>query len=677
METKKWIHYGWQTVLLCMVVSVSQPVFAASTPPSSTNKDNARKPKTAKSQPGSGAAPSKSMSSSRQATTRAHTPPKEPTIHKKDKLTSTTAKEVRARIPEKCCAPTIGREQKTHSERGTAQQKKVLKEEQSAQRTLPRASPQTAEKRRPKGAEQAKDTIIRAQRSNRRYVTVLKETTRHRMEKVVIEIPRDRMAMREQQRQVIKPKVEQKSRLLTKLPERAPTQSVPKTRSLLTAVAVTKSPLPAVAELTQPQSIAPQSVTMPPGAPATPTPALSSVAPPVANAAPQQDKPQIATPAASSTASQDAPRTVAATPPQPTTLALIDSSTSKTVATKEEHSAKEWSGYSPQKAPFVATVNDEPLGHRVNSLFVLPGDEIFVAVADAQKRAEYTVRGTLGPERLLASRRWYWTAPSATGVYQLKITNTRTNSAITLNVFVMVPLNRIDEDGYLNGYRIGTYPIEPLRQLAMYNRPRGLIEITPENENMLVSPHFRLRQFLCKQDGGYPKYVILDARLLTTLELLLEMVNTRGYRARTFSIMSGYRTPYYNRAIGNRTTYSRHLWGDAADIYIDEEPRDGKMDDLNEDGVIDAHDADVIYQLIESAAEPRIQKIMLGGLARYRETSSHGPFIHVDARGSYTRWGLKTLTKGGTTRTEANFPANENAPVPSYWKSGTADDDLR
>jgi hypothetical protein len=156
--------------------------------------------------------------------------------------------------------------------------------------------------------------------------------------------------------------------------------------------------------------------------------------------------------------------------------------------------------------------------------------------------------------------------------------------------------------------------------------------------------------------------MILDARLLATLEQLLEMVNAHGYRARTFSIMSGYRTPYYNRAIGNRTTYSRHLWGDAADIFIDEEPHDGNMDDLNQDGVIDTHDADVIYQLIENASEPRLQKILMGGLARYRETSSHGPFIHVDARGSNVRWGIRTLTKGGSTPAETAFHVRDSQP---------------
>jgi hypothetical protein len=131
--------------------------------------------------------------------------------------------------------------------------------------------------------------------------------------------------------------------------------------------------------------------------------------------------------------------------------------------------------------------------------------------------------------------------------------------------------------------------------------------------------------------------------------------------------MSGYRTPYYNRAIGNATTYSRHLWGDAADIFIDAYPQDGEMDDLNSDGVVDIKDTEVLYDIvydIYGAPAPRylagsffnepgmqrfftnsalnltnVQPLMTGGLARYQETGSHGPFVHVDVRGVFTRWG--------------------------------------
>jgi hypothetical protein len=56
----------------------------------------------------------------------------------------------------------------------------------------------------------------------------------------------------------------------------------------------------------------------------------------------------------------------------------------------------------------------------------------------------------------------------------------------------------------------------------------------------------------------------------------------------------------------------------------------------------------------------------MGGLARYRETSSHGPFIHIDARGAYARWGVKTLTRGGTTSTETAFQKDQSLPQPSF-----------
>jgi hypothetical protein len=230
----------------------------------------------------------------------------------------------------------------------------------------------------------------------------------------------------------------------------------------------------------------------------------------------------------------------------------------------------------------------------------------------------------------------------------------------------MVPFDQL-ANGSLNGYRIGNYPTIPLRQLSAYTLPRGFIEVTEANENTFVSPHFRLRQFLCKQESSYPKYMVLDSRLLVVLETILKKVNEKGLPTPTLSIMSGYRTPYYNRAIGNATTYSRHTWGDAADIFVDAHPRDGEMDDLNGDGNINIHDTEILYDIVSDLYEPRIQRflaggffnepilqqliangytddqrlqrLMTGGLARYRETGSHGPFVHVDVRGIFTRWG--------------------------------------
>jgi uncharacterized protein YcbK (DUF882 family) len=66
--------------------------------------------------------------------------------------------------------------------------------------------------------------------------------------------------------------------------------------------------------------------------------------------------------------------------------------------------------------------------------------------------------------------------------------------------------------------------------------------------------------------------------MLIKLEALLEAANANGWEAKSFYVMSGFRTPYYNSSIGNDTSSSRHLYGGAADIWIDNDG-DGQMDD--------------------------------------------------------------------------------------------------
>lgn len=215
----------------------------------------------------------------------------------------------------------------------------------------------------------------------------------------------------------------------------------------------------------------------------------------------------------------------------------------------------------------------------------------------------------------LRDRNWTWTAPLEPGLYPIRV------DSIVIQAFVLVPYNRVRGE-YLNGYRIGSYP-------ARAQPPRGFIEVTRDNENTLVSPHFRLKQFVCKQSGSYPKYVVLNEGLVQRLEELLALANASGYPATTFHVMSGYRTPAYNRAIGN-VAYSRHTWGSAADIFIDEN-RDGRMDDLNGDGLSDARDAEVLYRLFDGVQSR-------GGLGKYAPTRAHGPFVHVDLRDRRARW---------------------------------------
>ena len=76
-----------------------------------------------------------------------------------------------------------------------------------------------------------------------------------------------------------------------------------------------------------------------------------------------------------------------------------------------------------------------------------------------------------------------------------------------------------------------------------------------------------------------------------------------------------------------------------ADIFIDESPQDGMMDDLNGDGTIDYRDAAVLYKLFDDLYGDEDYEPFMGGLGRYKKTASHGPFVHVDVRGFRARWG--------------------------------------
>ena len=231
-----------------------------------------------------------------------------------------------------------------------------------------------------------------------------------------------------------------------------------------------------------------------------------------------------------------------------------------------------------------------------------------------------------------------WTAPREPGLVPLRIRHVDVDAdeGMTLNMFVLVPRDGV-VDGLLHGYRIDSYPARPLRGLAAYRPPEGFVEVTPENRETFVSPHFRLNQFLCKQEGGPPRYVVLQERLMLKLELVLQAVNDRGFRSDTLHVMSGYRTPFYNRAIGN-VQYSRHIYGDGADIFVDVSPRDELMDDLNGDGRVDLRDARVLYEIVEGLERGDVAGLV-GGLATYDTTSAHGPFVHVDVRGYRARWG--------------------------------------
>ncbi len=292
--------------------------------------------------------------------------------------------------------------------------------------------------------------------------------------------------------------------------------------------------------------------------------------------------------------------------------------------------------FEAHKPGFSVRFNEEVNPFSVTGVFVLPKEKISFSVENPGTEPAFSFNASAGDILETRSSSWVWKAPSKPGLYVATVTSTLDNQVMTFNIFVLVPYEKMKK-GYLNGYRIGPYPPDAKLNSLTYKTPRGFVEVTQKNRHIPVSPHFTLGQFLCKQSGSYPKYLVLRERLVYHLENVLEKVNNYGYRCESLTIMSGYRTPYYNKAIGN-VPYSRHLWGDAADIYIDFDPSNGVMDDLNKDGTVDRQDAIVLRRIVENMFRDPMYQKFIGGLGTYRSTKSHGPFVHLDVRGSFASW---------------------------------------
>ena len=230
-------------------------------------------------------------------------------------------------------------------------------------------------------------------------------------------------------------------------------------------------------------------------------------------------------------------------------------------------------------------------------------------------------------------------AASQPGVYALQasLLDGHDFSLITLLPFTSKARGRLGE------YRVGWWPAERHRRHSTaYGNPTGFIRVTPDNQDTPVSEHFRLRDFLTHdQQDVWPKYIVLREALVDKLELIIDDLATHGHPDAHLVVMSGFRTPEYNALgvgrRGGRARDSRHQFGDAADIYVDDDG-DGRMDDLNGDGRVDSRDARVLLASVDrvEAAHPEL----VGGAGVYRGTKAHGPFLHVDVRGDAVRWAV-------------------------------------
>lgn len=272
---------------------------------------------------------------------------------------------------------------------------------------------------------------------------------------------------------------------------------------------------------------------------------------------------------------------------------------------------------------------------RLRAQFREPGTPLGTDSLPAGAVLEYSADGVIDSARTDSMVR----SPDAPGVWQLAI---KLGAAIRplsdFNVITLTPFSA-KQRGRIGLYYLGSWPNELARGRARYTLPRGFIEVTAGNRHTWVSEHFRLGDFLTKnQPAVWPKYLVLEVKLLDKLELVLTELRAQGVDTRGVKVLSGFRTPQYNRSGGDprgRAALSRHMYGDAADIFIDNDG-DGRMDDINHDGRINIDDARMIQSAVDRV--DREHPDLVGGCGIYHAGPGHGPFTHIDTRGFRARW---------------------------------------
>jgi uncharacterized protein YcbK (DUF882 family) len=217
-------------------------------------------------------------------------------------------------------------------------------------------------------------------------------------------------------------------------------------------------------------------------------------------------------------------------------------------------------------------------------------------------------------------------APMRPGFYQLSVIRGRTREILPEpSLAVMVPFSRKLGDE-VNGYRIGWYLAE--RFGGGYDRPAGFLEVRPEMLGLSITKHLKLADFVTHDDQRevWPKYVALNPRLLDKLELVFSDLGSRVRPGLAVDMHSGFRSPSHNSRVENAARDSRHMYGDAADLAVD---ADG-------DGRITMTDELLVMLAVERVEERNPD--LVGGLGLYTSRRFRTPYVHIDARGTRTRW---------------------------------------
>jgi hypothetical protein len=270
-------------------------------------------------------------------------------------------------------------------------------------------------------------------------------------------------------------------------------------------------------------------------------------------------------------------------------------------------------------------VDGDGLHHDRMCFVVLPGGQVSLSTPDTAAVWRFSTGDPLDASGAEVD----WTAPRSHGVY----TVTLSAGGISQVYSIIIPVESSRwRTATLNSFPIGYYGGGNDRDA----NPSWFIELTSGSMGVRISTHFTLGEFLGHVEGQFPQYMALDLALVDKLEAVIDELETLYPEALDVNVMSGFRTPVYNSAIGNDTDMSLHLYGKAADVWIESFPPNNLMDDIDRNKRVDVGDGQYLVD-----ATRRVEAcggVCVGGASAYRWTPQHGPFTHIDVRGRPACW---------------------------------------
>jgi len=99
----------------------------------------------------------------------------------------------------------------------------------------------------------------------------------------------------------------------------------------------------------------------------------------------------------------------------------------------------------------------------------------------------------------------------------------------------------------------------PNNNSPQYAKPARFVDLSTANAALAIAPNFTLEEVMQEWKG---RYGVFQPHVVAKLQQIRDIVGS------ALHINSGYRSPAYNGSVGG-VTYSRHMYGDAGDMWSD------------------------------------------------------------------------------------------------------------